>query len=73
MKKEERVQQLEKEIEQFDYQRLKKQEQFQQAQTDFQVEFAQINQGILTRRGGIIELKRLIEEGKQKEDDSNTS
>lgn len=67
MKYEERIIELEKGIEEFNYQRLKKQEQFQQAQNDFQIELAQLNQGILTRQGGIIELKRLITEEKQPE------
>lgn len=67
MNYEERIAELEKEIEEGNYQRLKKQEQFQQAQNDFQMELAQINQGILTRLGGVIELKKLIVEEKQAE------
>ena len=52
----ERIVKLEKEIEQFDYERLKRQEQAQQAQFELQ----QINEAILTRRGGIIELRKLV-------------
>jgi len=71
MNKEERSMQLEKEIKEFEYQRLKKQEWFQRVQNDFQIEIGQINQGILTRRGGIIELKRLITEEQQEKNEPN--
>jgi TolA-binding protein len=65
--KEERIEQLAKEIEQFDYQRLKLQEQMQQTQVELQQKLAGVNQGIFTRQGEIIGLKRLIaEEGKKK-------
>ena len=66
----ERIQELEKEIEDFNVLRLKKQEEFQQIQEQFQKLFAEIGQAILTRKGGVIELKKLEE---VKEDDTNTS
>lgn len=72
MNKKERLMQLEREIKEFEYQRLKKQEWFQQVQNDFQTEIGQINQGILTRRGGIIELKRLITEEQEEKNEPNT-
>lgn len=68
----ERIVKLEKEIEQFDYERLKRQEQAQQAQFELQQELSNINQAILTRQGEIIGLKRLIVEEKEKEDEHNT-
>lgn len=73
MNKKERLMQLERETKEFEYQRLKKQELFQQVQNNFQTEIAQINQGILTRQGGIIELKRLIAEEEQETHEPNTS
>ena len=66
--KEERIEQLTKEIEQFDYQRLKLQEQMQQTQVELQQKLAGVNQGILTRRGEIIGLERLIAEKKAKKE-----
>lgn len=67
MSKEERIEQLTKEIEQFDYQRLRLQEQMQQTQDELQQKLSSVNRGILTRRGEIIGLERLIaEEGKKK-------
>lgn len=66
-----RISELEKEIEQFDYERLKRQEQVQQAQFELQQELSNINQAILTRRGEIIGLKRIIaEEEKKNEPDT---
>lgn len=59
---EERIQHLEKEIEQFDYERLKRQEKAQQTQLELQQELLNINQAILTRQGEIIGLKRIIAE-----------
>lgn len=67
MSKEERIKELEQEIEQFDYQRLKSQEQLQQIQIELQQKLAQINQGILTRQGEIVGLQRLIAEEKEEE------
>ena len=68
-----RIAELEKEIEQFDYERLKRQEQAQQAQLEIQEELTNINQAILTRRGEIIGLKRIIaEEKKEKKDEPDT-
>lgn len=63
----ERIAELKKEIEEFDYERLKRQEQVQQAQIKLQQELSDINQAILTRQGEIIGLNRLIEY------DANTS
>ena len=71
MDKEQRIQQLEEEIEQFDYQRMKKLELTQQLQLRLQEELKDINRGMLTRRGEIICLQRLIAE--EKEDGSNVS
>lgn len=62
MDKERRIKTLESEIGQFDYQRLKLQEQAQQMQIESQQKLASINEGILTRRGEIICLQKLIEE-----------
>lgn len=67
----ERIAELEKEIEQFDYERLKRQEKAQQAQFELQQELSNINQAILTRQGEIISLKRLIAE-EEKKDEPNT-
>lgn len=73
MNYEERIAELEKEIKQFDYERLKRIEKAQQAQLELQEELSNINQAILTRQGEIIGLKRIIaEEEKEKEDDPNT-
>lgn len=66
MNKEERIKQLTKEIEQFDYRRLKLQEQAQQAQVELQQKLSSVNQGILTRQGEIIGLERLIAEEEKK-------
>lgn len=67
MKHEERIKELEKEVEEFNILRLKKWEAFQQTQHTFRMEDTQIEQAILTRRGGIIELKRLISQGEEDE------
>lgn len=70
MNHEERIAELEKEIKQFDYERLKRQEQAQQTQFELQQELSNINQAILTRQGEIIGLKRLIvKEEKKNEPD----
>ena len=72
MNYEERIGELEKEIQQFDYERLKRLEQAQQTQVKLQQELSEINTATLTRQGEIIGLKRLIvEEEQQKEDDPN--
>lgn len=70
MKYEERIAELEKEIEQFTYERLKRQEQTQQLQVKLQQELAEISQAVLTRQGGIIELKRLIREEELKKQEA---
>ena len=70
MSHKERIAELEKEIEQFDYERLKRQEQAQQAQFELQQELSNINQAILTRQGEIIGLKRLITEEEKDEPDT---
>jgi hypothetical protein len=59
---EERIAEIEKEIAEFDYERLKRQEQLQQTQMTLQQELSDINQAVLTRQGEIIGLKRLIAE-----------
>ena len=70
---EKRISELEKEIEQFDYERLKRQEKAQQSQLEIQEELSNINQAVLTRRGEIIGLKRIIaEEEKEKKDEPDT-
>jgi hypothetical protein len=46
--KEQRIKQLEQEIEQFDYQRMKKMELAQQLQIKLQEELGNINNGIFT-------------------------
>ncbi|MBE9573953.1 MAG: hypothetical protein IMF20_02335 [Proteobacteria bacterium] len=71
MDKEQRIRQLEKEIEQFDYQRMKKQEFAQQTQQQLQKGLSDIHDGMLTRRGEIICLQRMITE--EKEDGPVTS
>jgi len=71
MDKEQRIKQLEQEIDQFDYQRMKKLEIAQQSQFRLQEELNNINTGILTRKGEIICLQRLIAE--EKEDEPNAS
>jgi Tfp pilus assembly protein PilN len=71
MDKEQRIQQLEKEIEQFDYLRMKKQELAQQTQAQLQKDLFDIHDGILTRRGEVICLRKLIAE--EKEDGPNAS
>ena len=58
MNYEERIAEIEKEIVQFDYERLKRLEQIQQIQAELQ----QIEQGVWTRKGEIIGLKRIIKE-----------
>jgi len=76
MNKEQRINQLEQEIEHFDYQRLKRQELAQQTQLKLQQELADIHDGVLTRRGEIICLQRLIaaeKEAEEKEDELNAS
>lgn len=65
---EERIKGLEKEIEEFECLQCKKQREFQELQEQFQQELAQIVQAILTRKGGIIELRRV-----EKEDDPDTT
>lgn len=57
-----RIQQLKKEIEEFKCVQCKRQREFQELQEQFQQELAQIAQAILTRQGGIIELKRIEQE-----------
>jgi len=69
--KKRRIKQLEQEIEQFDYQRMKRQELAQQEQLKLQQDLVGIHDGILTRRGEIICLQRLIAE--EKEDGSKPS
>lgn len=67
MNHEERIAELESEITAFDYERLKRLERLQQVTSELQEELADINQGVLTRRGEIICLKRLmIEEEPEK-------
>lgn len=65
MNKEQRIQQVEKEIEQFDYLRMKKLELAQQTQQQLQKDLADIHDGILTRRGEIICLQGMITESKE--------
>jgi len=66
----ERITQVEQEIEQFDYLRMKKIELAQEAQITLQKELENINTGILTRRGEVICLQRLIAEEKKDEPDA---
>lgn len=74
MNKEQRIRQLKQEIEQFDYQRMKKQELAREAQIKLQNDLADIHDGILTRHGEIICLQRMIKKDKKEEkDESNTS
>lgn len=54
-----RLRELEKEIEDFNSLRKKRQGEFQQFQGQFQREFVEIDQAILAKKGGIIELKKL--------------
>jgi hypothetical protein len=54
MDKEQRIYQLEQEVEQFDYLRMKKVELAQQAQQQLQKDLSDIHDGILTRKGEII-------------------
>lgn len=70
MTKEQRIKQVEQEIEQFDYQRMKKLELAQQFQVRLQEELNDINTGVLTRKGEIICLQRLIKEEKNESDTS---
>ncbi len=65
MTHEERITEIENEIAAFDYERLKRQEQMQQMQMTLQQELSDINQAILTRKGEIVGLKRLIVEEEQ--------
>ena len=58
----ERITEITTEISEFDYKRLKLQEQIQQTQAILQQELSDINRGILTRQGEIIGLKRLMAE-----------
>ena len=71
MDKEQRIKQVEQEIEQFDYLRMKKVELAQQIQMQLQKDLTDIHEGILTRRGEIICLQKLIAE--EKEDGFNAS
>jgi len=71
MDKEQRIQQVEQEIVQFDYQRMKKMELARETQAILQKELEDINTGILTRRGEIICLQRLIAEEKIDEPDAS--
>lgn len=61
----ERIKELETEIEQFDKAIQDKNSLIQRTQNEIQ----QLIQGVLTRQGGIVELKKLLEkqEGKSKE------
>ena len=68
MTKEQSIQQLELEIEQFDYLRMKKVEAAQEYQFRLQKELEDIKVGTLTRRGEIICLQRLITEEEQEKD-----
>ena len=61
MEHEKRIKELETETEQFNVEALKRQQHIQQAQFELQ----QINEAILTRRGGIIELQKLVTEKKK--------
>lgn len=65
MKYENRIVEIEKEIAVFDYERLKRQEQVQQMQMSLQQELSDISEAILTRRGEVIGLKRLMDEEKE--------
>lgn len=58
----ERIAEIETEIATFDYERLKRVERMQQTQAALQQELSDINQAMLTRRGEIICLKRLMAE-----------
>lgn len=74
MKYENRISEINNEIEAFDYERLKRLEQLQQINSELRQELTNIDHAIMTRKGEIIGLKRLIEEeGQQQEDDSNNS
>lgn len=64
MTKEQRIKQLEQEIEQFDYLRMKKMELAQQTQQQLQKDLSDIHDGVLTRRGEIICLQRMTNESK---------
>lgn len=72
MDKTERIKQLKQEIEQFDFQRLKKQELARQVQIQLQQDLSNIHDGILTRRGEIICLQRMINESKESKDETGT-
>jgi len=54
-----RIQELEKEIKELELKKYKLQEEFQQDQMQFQQTLLHIKEAIDTRRGGIIELKKL--------------
>ena len=69
MKCNNRIEQLEKEIKEFDYLRLKTKEELIQTQKKEREKLIQIYQAMLTRRGEIIGLKKLIKE--EQEDGSN--
>ena len=62
MSYETRIAEIEKEIAEFDYARLKRIERLQQVSSEIQQELSGINQAILTRKGEIIGLKRLMAE-----------
>lgn len=62
MNYEQRIEEVEKEIAEFNYERMKRLEQAQQANAQLQQELTDINQAMLTRQGEIICLKRLIAE-----------
>ena len=65
MTKEQRIKQLEQDIERFDYLRMKKLESAQKAHAILQEELGEINNATLTRRGEIICLQRLIAEDEE--------
>lgn len=58
----ERIQEIEKEIELFKKELYNKQQIMQQIQVDIQ----QLTEGVLTRNGGIVELKKIIRKPKDK-------
>lgn len=70
MDKEQKIKQLEQEIEQFDYLRMKKIELAQQNQQQLQRDLSDIHDGILTRQGEIICLQRMITEEKDEPNNS---
>lgn len=62
MSEEKRIKELENEIDAFNVEALKRQQQTQ----ELQIELQQINEAILTRRGGIIELQKLVVDKEEK-------